>query len=85
MTWLSLILAVITIVLTFKTKKLIPSLFIRVLADTLLKEGLLGGITAIDEYMMGAIADKESAYTLYFLITFGSLAELIKWLWNFRF
>lgn len=70
--------AVITIVLTFKTKKLSPSLFIGVLSGTLLKEGLLGGITDIGEYMMGAIADKESSYTLPFLIAFGSLAELIK-------
>ncbi len=78
MIWLSLIPAVITIVLTFKTKKLIPSLFVGVLAGTLIKEGLLGGITAIGEYMMDAIADKESAYTLSFLIAFGSLAELIE-------
>ncbi|QGU96839.1 Na+/H+ antiporter NhaC family protein [Clostridium bovifaecis] len=76
--WLSLIPAAITIVLTFKTKKLIPSLFVGVLAGTFIKEGLLGGITAIGEYMMDAIADKESAYTLSFLIAFGSLAELIE-------
>ncbi|MEA5009056.1 Na+/H+ antiporter NhaC family protein [Clostridium tyrobutyricum] len=78
MTWLSLIPAVITIILTFKTKKLIISLFIGVLAGTLISKGPLGGITAIGEYMMDAIADKESAYTLSFLIAFGSLAELIE-------
>jgi len=76
--WLSLIPAAITIVLTFKTKKLIPSLFLGVLTGTFIKEGFLGGITAIGEYMMDAIADKESAYTLSFLIAFGSLAELIE-------
>lgn len=78
MIWLSLIPAAITIVLTFKTKKLISSLFLGVLAGTFIKKGLLGGITAIGEYMMDAIADKESAYTLSFLIAFGSLAELIE-------
>lgn len=78
MVWLSLIPAFITIVLTFKTKKLIASLFAGVLAGTLISKGLLGGITAIGEYMMDAVADKESAYTLSFLIAFGSLAELIE-------
>ncbi|MBV4420357.1 Na+/H+ antiporter NhaC family protein [Clostridium tyrobutyricum] len=78
MTWLSLIPAVITIILTFKTKKLIISLFIGVLSGTLISKGPLGGITAIGEYMMDAITDKESAYTLSFLIAFGSLAELIE-------
>lgn len=78
MSWLSLIPAVITIVLTFKTKKLIPSLFLGVIAGTLISKGPLTGITAIGQYMMDAIADKESAYTLSFLIAFGSLAELIE-------
>lgn len=77
MIWLSLIPAVVTIILTFKTKKLIVSLFAGVLAGTLISKGLIGGITAVGEYMMDAVADKESAYTLSFLIAFGSLAELI--------
>lgn len=78
MVWLSLIPAVITIILTFKTKKLIVSLFAGVLAGAFLSKGLVGGITAIGEYMMDAISDKESAYTLSFLIAFGSLADLIE-------
>ncbi|QAA32823.1 Na+/H+ antiporter NhaC family protein [Clostridium manihotivorum] len=78
MIWLSLIPAVVTIILTFKTKKLIVSLFAGVLAGTLISKGLIGGITAVGEYMMDAVADKESAYTLSFLIAFGSLAELIE-------
>lgn len=78
MIWLSLIPALITIFFTFKTKKLIVSLFIGVLAGTLISKGLIGGITAIGEYMMQSIADKDSAYTLSFLIAFGSLAELIE-------
>lgn len=78
MIWLSLIPAIITIFFTFKTKKLIVSLFVGVLAGTLISKGLIGGITAIGEYMMQSIADKDSAYTLSFLIAFGSLAELIE-------
>lgn len=78
MIWLSLIPATVTIILTFKTKKLLPSLFLGVLVGTLIKDGILGGITAIGEYMMDAIANKDSAYTLSFLIAFGSLAELIE-------
>ncbi len=78
MVWLSLIPALITIILTFKTKKLVISLFAGVLAGTLISKGIFGGITAIGEYMMDAVSDKESAYTLSFLIAFGSLAELIE-------
>jgi len=44
--WLSLIPAAITIVLTFKTKKLIPSLFLGVLTGTFIKEGLLGALSS---------------------------------------
>lgn len=78
MIWLSLVPAVITIIHTFKTKKVIISLFAGVLAGTLISKGMIGGITAIGEYMMDAVSDKESAYTLSFLIAFGSLAELIE-------
>lgn len=78
MIWLSLVPAILTIILTFKTKKLIPSLFVGVIVGSFISNGLLGGITSIGEYMMEAIADKESAYTLSFLIAFGSLAELIE-------
>lgn len=78
MIWLSLIPGIITITLTFKTKKLISSLFVGVLVGTLISKGMIGGITAIGEYMMDAVANKESAYTLSFLIAFGSLAELIE-------
>ncbi|EKQ51924.1 MULTISPECIES: Na+/H+ antiporter NhaC family protein [unclassified Clostridium] len=78
MIWLSLIPAIITIIFTFKTKKLIASLFVGVLVGTLISKGLIGGITAIGEYMIDSIADKDSAYTLAFLIAFGSLADLIE-------
>lgn len=78
MAWLSLLPVLITIFLTFKTKKLIISLFIGIVIGSILYNGILGGITAIGDYMMGAIASKESAYTLSFLIAFGSLAELIE-------
>ena len=78
MAWLSLVPAIITIIITFKTKKLIVSLFVGVLVGAFLSKGLVGGITAIGEYMMDAVSDKESAYTLSFLIAFGSLAELIE-------
>jgi Na+/H+ antiporter NhaC len=76
--WLSLIPALITIILTFKTKKLIVSLFIGVLTGSFLNNGFIGGITGVGEYMMDAMSEKESSYTLSFLIAFGSLAELIE-------
>ncbi len=78
MAWLSLIPIIITMFLTFKTKKLIISLFAGVIVGSIILKGFLGGITAIGEYMMDAVADKDSAYTLSFLIAFGSLAELIE-------
>lgn len=47
MIWLSLIPEIITIFFTFKTKKLIVSLFVGVLAGTLISKGLIGRIIAI--------------------------------------
>lgn len=78
MDWLSLIPVTLTIFMTFKTKKIIVSLFLGVVIGSIIYHGFLGGITAIGEYMMGAVANKDSAYTLSFLVAFGSLAELIE-------
>ncbi|MBH1940954.1 Na+/H+ antiporter NhaC family protein [Mobilitalea sibirica] len=78
MIWLSLIPAVIAILFTFKTKKLIISLFIGVLVGSFIKNGFIDGLTSLGEYMMGAVASKDSAYTLSFLVAFGSLADLIE-------
>ncbi|OPJ62878.1 Na+/H+ antiporter NhaC family protein [Clostridium oryzae] len=78
MRWLSLVPAIITIILTFKTKKLIPSLFVGVLSGTFINSGIIGGIAEVGKYMVEAVTNKESCYTLFFLIAFGSLAELIE-------
>ena len=78
MRWLSLIPALVTIILTFKTKKLIPSLLAGVLAGSLISSrSLFNGITSIGEFIINVLTDKDSAYTLGFLIAFGALAELI--------
>ncbi|SCY22082.1 Na+/H+ antiporter NhaC family protein [Alkaliphilus peptidifermentans] len=79
MIWLSLIPPLITIVITFKTKKLIPALFTGVVVGSFINtRSLLGGITEIGSYIIDAVADKDSAYTLGFLISFGALADLIE-------
>lgn len=79
MVWLSLIPPLITIVITFKTKKLIPALFIGVVVGAFIStRSLFEGITEIGSYIIDAVADKDSAYTLGFLISFGALADLIE-------
>lgn len=79
MPWISLIPPFITIILTFKTKKLIPSLFVGVAAGAVIMSySVPNGIISIGEYIVDGVANKESIYTLGFLIAFGSLAELIE-------
>ncbi|MCX7709475.1 MAG: Na+/H+ antiporter NhaC family protein [Clostridia bacterium] len=79
MRWLSLIPALATIILTFKTKKLIPSLLTGVVIGSLIStRSLFNGITSIGEFIMDVLTDKDSAYTLGFLIAFGALADLIE-------
>lgn len=78
MLWISLIPALVTIIITFKTKKLITALFLGLLTGAVISKGIINGIIAVGEYMMQAVANKDSAYTLSFLVAFGSLAELIQ-------
>lgn len=79
MQWISLVPAPITVVLTFKTKKLIPSLLAGVVVGSLIStRSLSSGITSIGEFIIDVLTDKDSAYTLGFLIAFGALAELIE-------
>lgn len=79
MQWLSLIPALTTIILTFKTKKLIPSLLAGVVIGSLIStRSIFNGITSIGEFIIDVLTDKDSAYTLGFLTAFGALAELIE-------
>ncbi|KNY25640.1 Na+/H+ antiporter NhaC family protein [Pseudobacteroides cellulosolvens] len=79
MQWLSLIPALTTIFLTFKTKKLIPSLLAGVVIGSFIStRSIFNGITSIGEFIIDVLTDKDSAYTLGFLIAFGALAELIE-------
>ncbi len=79
MNWFSVVPPLITIVLTFWTKKLIPSLLAGVMAGAVMsQESVIAGVGAIGSYIVDAVAEKDSAYTLSFLIAFGSLAELIE-------
>ncbi|MDT8899642.1 Na+/H+ antiporter NhaC family protein [Anaeroselena agilis] len=79
MNWFAVIPPLITIVLTFWTKKLIPSLLAGVVAGAVMtQESAIAGVGAIGGYIVDAVAEKDSAYTLSFLIAFGSLAELIE-------
>jgi Na+/H+ antiporter NhaC len=79
MAWLSLIPAIITLVITFKSKKLIPALLAGIFIGALISERFLfNGITSIGEIIIDALVDRESAYTLGFLVAFGALADLIE-------
>ncbi|MPM02996.1 hypothetical protein SDC9_49255 [bioreactor metagenome] len=78
MKWLSIVPALITIILTFKTKKLIPALLTGIAVGAVLHAGsLLGGLSSVGGYVIEVLANKGSAYSLSFLILYGALSELI--------
>lgn len=79
MAWLSLIPPIVTIILTFKTKRLIPALFVGLVVGAFISsKSFIGGIMSIGSYLVDAVLDKDSAYTLGFLIAFGALADVIE-------
>ena len=78
MQWLSVIPALITIIITFKTKKLVPALLTGIVVGALLNaKSVIDGITSIGNYIIAVLSDKGSAYALSFLILYSALAELI--------
>jgi len=78
MQWLSVIPALATIIITFKTKKLVPALLAGIVIGALLNaKSAIDGITSIGNYVVEVLSDKGSAYALIFLILYGSLSELI--------
>lgn len=78
MQWLSVIPALITIIITFKTKKLIPALLTGIVVGALLNaKSVISGIISIGNYIIEVLSDKGSAYALSFLILYSALAELI--------
>lgn len=78
MKWLSIIPALITIILTFKTKKLIPALVVGFVVGSFFQaKSLVGGFIYVGEHIVGVLSDKGDAYSLIFLLIFGSLSELI--------
>lgn len=78
MSWLSVFPPLATILITFKTKKLIPALLTGIMLGALLQaKSVLGGLTSIGGYIVGVLSDKGSAYALSLLIIYGVLSELI--------
>lgn len=78
MQWLSVIPALATIIITFKTKKLVPALLTGITIGALLNaKSAIDGVTSIGNYVVGVLSDKGSAYALSFLILYGALSELI--------
>ena len=78
MKWLSILPALITIILTLKTKKLIPALTAGIVIGSLVvTKSLIAGFTYIGALIVGILSDKGSLYSLIFLLIFGSLSELI--------
>lgn len=76
--WLSILPAFVTILITFKTKKLIPALLTGLIAGCLLAaEPILSGFTSVGGYITGVLSDTGKAYALSLLIIYGVLSELI--------
>jgi len=78
MQWLSVVPALITIIITFKTKKLVPALLTGIIIGALLNaKSAIDGITSIGNYVVEILSDKGSDYALSFLILYGTFSELI--------
>lgn len=78
MNWLSIFPPLATILITFKTKKLIPALLAGIIIGALLQaKSVMGGLTSIGGYVIGVLSEKGSAYALSFLIIYGALSEII--------
>lgn len=79
MTWLALLPPLAALVIVLITRRVVLSLAGAVIIGSFLKTGFSvdGPVTAAN-YLAGAVAQKENAYTLAFLVLFGSLAELVK-------
>lgn len=66
MKWLSIIPALIIIILTFKTKKLIPALVAGIIVGSFFQaKSLVGGYIYIGEQIVGALSDKGDAGTVW--------------------
>ena len=79
MFWLSLIPPLATLVLVLLTRRVIISLALAVIVGAFLKTGFsINAFITTSNYLAGAIAEEENAYTLAFLVLFGALAEMIK-------
>lgn len=79
MDWLALLPPLITLAMVLATRRIILSLALAVVLGSFLKAGLsFNGLITASGYLAGAIAQKENAYTLAFLVLFGALAELAK-------
>lgn len=79
MPWTALIPPLTTLIAVFLTRRVILSLALAVITGSFLKSGFtVDGLITAGNYVAGSVSQKENAYTLVFLVLFGSLAELIK-------
>jgi len=75
----SLIPPLVAVVLTLMTKNLVPSLLIALVTGTLLEtRSLMGALVLVGDKVASVLASRDSAYTLGFLVLFGSLADIIQ-------
>ncbi len=76
---LSLLPLVVAIAGAAITKRIIPALVGSLLVGTLIKTGSgLGMFTSAANYLAGVVANKDNAYIILFLFSFGALAEIFK-------
>lgn len=79
MPWIALIPPLTTLIAVFLTRRVILSLALAVITGSFLKSGFtVDSLITAGNYIAGSVSQKENAYTLVFLVLFGSLAELIK-------
>ncbi len=70
---------VIAIIGAMLTKRIIPSLLLGLLTGTFLKtKTVLGTIYSAGTYLADIVGNKENAYIILFLFSFGALAEMFK-------
>lgn len=79
MLWLSIVPLFVTLVAVIKTRKVVFSLFLGLLAGAFIRvPSPINGFIEVGRYLANSVGQEENAYTLLFLIMFGALAELIQ-------
>lgn len=78
--WLSILPPLVAIVLAFVTKQVLLSLFLGVFLGATMLNGWnpgLGFLRSLDEYILGSLADPDSASVIIFLLAIGGMIGVV--------